>query len=327
MMSKAKKHSMKHLVLAAALALGLSTVASAGAADAPAPAPAATPAASAHVPLLWKISDRDNSIYLLGSFHLLKPGDYPLSQDVDAAMQDAKSVMFEIDMDSAMTPTAQAAMMKYQMLGEGRTLSGVLPAETRQKLEAMLKVSGATMAQVDPLDPWALSMGITVGMMQAMGFSAEAGVDKHLSAQAKALGKPVLALETLEGQLKILDAQPMSEQIFGLDQFLSDPKSMATLTQKMHADWMAGNAEALDRDMRAKMQQETPESYRLLLVARNDAWVPQLRALLDDRKAADNTLVVVGALHLLGQDGVIEKLRAKGYRVERVCTACTGAGG
>lgn len=316
---------MQHLVLAAALALGSSAVASAGAADAP--APAATPAASAHVPLLWKISDQDNSIYLLGSFHLLKPSDYPLSRDVDTAMQDAKSVMFEIDMDSATTPAAQVAAMKYQMLGEGRTLSGVLPVETREKLEAMLKVSGATMAQVDPMDPWALSMGFTVGMMQAMGFSAEAGVDKHLTAQAKALGKPVMALETLEGQLKILDAQPMSEQIFGLDQFLSDPKSMVTLTQKMHADWMAGNAEALDRDMRAKMQQETPESYRMLLVARNDAWVPQLQGLLDGRKAADNTLVVVGALHLLGQDGVVEKLRAIGYRVERVCTACTGAGG
>lgn len=325
MMSKAKKPPMKYLILAVALALGLSAIASAGAADAP--APAATLAAPVHVPLLWKISDEDNSVYLLGSFHLLKPGDYPLSRDVDTAMQDATSVMFEIDMDSATTPAAQTAMTKYQMLGEGKTLSGVLPAETRQKLEAMLKVSGATMAQVDPLDPWALNMGFVIGMMQSMGFSAEAGVDKHLSAQAKALGKPVLALETLEDQLKILDAQPMSEQIFGLDQFLSDPKSMVTLTQKMHADWMAGNAEALDRDMRAKMQQETPESYRLLLVARNNAWVPQLQALLDGRKATDNTLVVVGALHLLGQDGVVEKLRAKGYNVERVCTACTDAGG
>ncbi len=326
MVSKVKKHPMKSLVLlAAALALGLPAIASAGAADAPAPATAT--ATSAHVPLLWKISDKDNSLYLLGSFHLLKPGDYPLSPDVDAAMQDAKSVMFEIDMDSFTTPAAQAAMMKYQMIGEGKTLSSVLPAETRQKLEAMLKVSGATMAQVDPVDPWALNLGFVVGMMQAMGFSAEAGVDKHLSARAKALGKPVLALETFEDQMRIMDAQPMSEQIFALDQFLSDPQSMVTLTRKMHADWMAGNGEALYRDMGVKMQQETPESYRLLLVVRNDAWVPQLQALLDGRKAADNTLVVVGAMHLLGQDGVVEKLRAKGYRVERVCTACTGAGG
>jgi uncharacterized protein len=326
MVSKVKKHPMKSLVLlAAALSLGLPAIASAGAADAPAPATAT--ATSAHVPLLWKISDKDNSLYLLGSFHLLKPGDYPLSPDVDAAMQDAKSVMFEIDMDSFTTPAAQAAMMKYQMIGEGKTLSSVLPAETRQKLEAMLKVSGATMAQVDPVDPWALNLGFVVGMMQAMGFSAEAGVDKHLSARAKALGKPVLALETFEDQMRIMDAQPMSEQIFALDQFLSDPQSMVTLTRKMHADWMAGNGEALYRDMGVKMQQETPESYRLLLVVRNDAWVPQLQALLDGRKAADNTLVVVGAMHLLGQDGVVEKLRAKGYRVERVCTACTGAGG
>jgi uncharacterized protein YbaP (TraB family) len=70
------------------------------------------------------------------------------------------------------------------------------------------------------------------------------------------------------------------------------------------------------------MRSETPVTYRLLLVDRNNAWLPQLKARLDAHHAGDNTLAVVGALHLAGEDGLLAKLRAEGYRVERVCTAC-----
>jgi hypothetical protein len=89
----------------------------------------------------------------------------------------------------------------------------------------------------------------------------------------------------------------------------------------MHAWWRTGNVAKLDSEMRAEMASKTPESYRLLDVARNDAWLPKVEARLKDSKA-DDTLVVVGTLHLLGSDGLVEKLRAKGYTVERVCNGC-----
>lgn len=74
------------------------------------------------------------------------------------------------------------------------------------------------------------------------------------------------------------------------------------------------------------MQKEYPRLYQVINVDRNDAWVPKLEARL---KAAgtDDYLVVVGAMHLLGSDGVVEKLRGKGYQVERICTACTAQPG
>ena len=72
------------------------------------------------------------------------------------------------------------------------------------------------------------------------------------------------------------------------------------------------------------MAQKSPVSYKLVNVDRNNAWMSTLEQRL---KAAgsDDTLAVVGTLHLLGDDGVVEKLRAKGYRVERVCSVCTPA--
>jgi uncharacterized protein YbaP (TraB family) len=77
--------------------------------------------------------------------------------------------------------------------------------------------------------------------------------------------------------------------------------------------------------MAADMKREYPQLYRHINVERNDAWVPKLEQRLRD-PGKDDTLVVVGALHLLGSDGVVEKLRAKGYRVERICSACSKAG-
>ena len=89
----------------------------------------------------------------------------------------------------------------------------------------------------------------------------------------------------------------------------------------MHAWWRSGDVERLDTGMRADMAAKSPQSYKLLDVDRNNAWLPQIEKRLTGSTSND-TLVVVGALHLLGADGLVEKLKAKGYTVERVCDSC-----
>src|SRR3546814_18418771 len=74
--------------------------------------------------------------------------------------------------------------------------------------------------------------------------------------------------------------------------------------------------------MGADMRDRYPKLYRHINVERNDAWVPKIEQMLAE-PGTDDPLVVVGALHLLGDDGVVAQLREKGYAVERVCTACT----
>lgn len=284
--------------------------------------PAATPAAAAHKPLLWKVSDADSSVYLLGSFHLLKPDDYPLSKDVDAAFDDAEALVFEID---------PAEMTEPQKIGEafkqaaaypdGKSLSKVMPKPALDKLDQMMKLGGGSLAQVEATEPWAISLSMMMGMAQAAGFRQEQGMDMHFMGRAKTAGKPVSGLETFQSQIAAMDSVPYPEQAYSLGEFLDNPqKTMGELT-KLHAAWKAADLAVLDGEMRAEMAKETPESYRLLNVARNDAWVPKIAQKLDGSKS-DDTLVVVGALHLLGKDGVVEKLRAKGYTVERICSAC-----
>jgi hypothetical protein len=318
-MSLSSRLSLKTLAVAVALTVGAAF--SAVAADAPAPAAQAAPARG-HVPILWKISDHDNTLYLLGSFHLLRASDLPLSPDIAAAMADAKSTMFELDMVSMMAPENLAKVQAYQKLQGDKPLSALLPPSTREKLEALLKVSGTPMSAVDGLDAWALSMNLTVGTMMAMGFTGDSGPDRQLSLQADKEGKPRLALETLDDEFGAMERTPFDEQVLGITKFVADPRQVVVETMKLHDQWMAGDVEGLAHDALARMRSETPQSYRLLVVDRNNAWLPQLKARLDAHHAGDNTLAVVGALHLAGEDGLLAKLRAEGYRVERICTGC-----
>ena len=283
---------------------------------------AATPAAQpVRQPLLWKVSDADNSVYLLGSFHLLKQDDYPLPKVVDAAFDDAESLLFEVDPREMTAPETMATIQKYAAYDEGKSLSTVLPKPTLEKLGNLLSITGGSVQTLEQSEPWMVSLSLVLGITSAMGFKAELGLDRHLMARAASAGKPTGGLETIEDQMRAMDSVPYSEQAHGLEEFLEDPKQAIQQMQDMHAWWRTGNVAKLDSEMRAEMASKTPESYRLLDVARNDAWLPKVEARLKESKA-DDTLVVVGTLHLLGSDGLVEKLRAKGYTVERVCDGC-----
>ena len=284
------------------------------------PAPVAN---TAPVPLLWKVSDRDNSLFLLGSLHLLKPSDYPLSGDVDAAFDEAEKVVFEVALEELADPATAQKFMHAAGYGDDRRLSGVLPSVLREKLDRLLARQGGSITSIDRYEPWFVNLSLTLGMAGAQGFQAEMGLDQHLARRALEVGKPTGALESIDFQLKALDASPMDEQVAGLVDFVDRFEEMPSVLGDLHAAWRSGDVARLEQLTRVEMQEKAPVSYRIMNVERNDAWVPQLQAMLDGQGKGDDVLVVVGSLHLLGADGVVEKLRSRGYTVERVCSACS----
>ena len=313
--------TLRLLTLALAAAFALPAHADQPKPVAPAAAAAAPAAKGTERPLLWKVSDADNDVYLLGSFHLLKPDDYPMPADIDRAFDDAESLLFEVDPREMTAPETVAMMQKYMAYDNRQSLSKVLPKVTLDRLATLVSASGSSVQALEQSEPWAVSLGLVIGVSQAMGFKPDLGLDRHLMDRAAKAGKPAGGLETVDDQMKAMDAVPYAEQAQGLDEFLQDPKKAMQQLQDMHAWWRAGDVERLDKDMRAEMAAKTPQSYKLLDVDRNNAWLPQIEKRLTGSKS-DDTLVVVGALHLLGADGLVEKLKAKGYKVERVCEAC-----
>jgi uncharacterized protein YbaP (TraB family) len=287
-----------------------------------------TATASPPVPLLWKVSDADNSVYLLGSFHLLKPTDYPLSQDVDAAFADAESLVFEMPPEEMSSPALAMQMSQAAVRGDGTQLNGELPASTVALLDTWIKANSAELQKLgmsapvmQMLEPWFVGLMISITEMTKQGLDPKLGLDAHLAAEAAAAGKPTAGLETGAQQIAFLGGMGRAEQLQFLAEALSESKDAKQETAKLHAAWRNGKADVLWQDMAVQMKKEYPDLYQRINVARNDAWVPKIEKRLIESKK-DDTLVVVGALHLLGPDGVVEKLRAKGYAVERVCSAC-----
>lgn len=315
---------LKMLCLSLLAAAGLMSVALAVEQVATPASPNSAPAATTKappLPLLWKVSDGDNAVYLLGSFHLLKGDDYPLSPDIDAAFAASDKLVFEVPPEQMLDPAMAQKFLAAAGYSDGRTLSQVLPPALREKFNRILAQRGASIAQFDGYEPWFVNLSLMLGMSQQLGFSPEKGLDQHLMQRAAAANKATGGLESIDTQLQVLDSTPMAEQIVSLKEFLDKPMEMPGMLGDLHSAWRDGDIARLDELTREEMREKTPQTYRIVNVERNQAWLPQIQAMLDDAKKGD-TLVVVGALHLLGEDGVIEMLRGKGYKVERVCSAC-----
>lgn len=272
------------------------------------------------VPLLWKVSDHDNTLWLLGAFHLLKDSDYPLSPDIARAFFEAEKLVFELAPEELDGPHTQARFLASALFSDGRTLADVLPPVTREKLARLLAGQGGSIDSVAGYQPWFVNLSLVLGLAHSMGYQPDLGVDRFLMMQAARAGKPVGGLETLEVQLAALAGSPMEEQVRALQEHLDAPEQMPVRLDELHQAWRAGDLARLEQLTRLEMMRETPETYRIVNVERNDAWLERLDAML--RHDAGDALVVVGALHLLGADGLVERLAALGYQVERVCSDC-----
>ena len=278
---------------------------------------AAPALAEAPRPLLWKVSDGDNAIYLLGSFHLLKSGDYPLATSTDVAFEDAEQVVFELSPAEMADPAAGARMAQAAVRTDGSTLQQSLPADSWRKLEAFASRRGLPLANFQAMEAWYVSLVVSVTEMQALGLDPELGLDKHFADRAGKAGKPTRGLETFDQQIALFDGMSADEQRQALEDTLEEAAEMQAEIENMHNLWRSGDDKALFEATGAELKAEYPALYDRLNRDRNRAWLPRLSAMLDD-ESSDDTLVVVGALHLLGDDGVVALLRAKGYKVERL---------
>lgn len=280
------------------------------------------------VPLLWKVSDADNAIYLLGSFHLLKPSDYPLSKDIDVAFADAEELVFEVSPDEMGSPELGITMAKSGVRTDGKQLNDDLSPATVVKLDAWLSANQAAMMKVgmapqmmQMFEPWFAALTISVLEMTKHGLDPKLGLDAHFVVAGRKSGKPGYGLETGAQQVALFDTMSLDEQRQFMDEALTSSDEGPKEIEKLHAAWRAGDIDAMWTGMAADMRKQYPRLYKVINVERNDAWVPKLEHRLKKSGSVDS-LVVVGALHLLGSDGVVEKLRAKGYKVERICASC-----
>jgi uncharacterized protein YbaP (TraB family) len=263
--------------------------------------------------VLWTVHGEHNTVYLLGSIHVLRPGDGALPRAALDAYADAERLVMEIDLDDpeVADPTVLlGTMQRTALLPEGQTLRSAL-GEDYAAIAARAGESGLELAALDRFAPWFVATMLLQLELAQRGFQPELGIEQQLADRAARDGKPIEGLETAGQQFAMLAELPLPEQKRFLMMSLAESDRLDDGIEELLAAWRSGDAEALE-DMLAAAFEEFPELYRPLTEDRNRAWVERLEELLEHR---DDYLVVVGALHLVGRHSVVDLLRRRGHTV------------
>ncbi len=308
------------LVAVLPLALGFLTAQDTQVITLPAPpaAAAANPATHA-IPvargssLLWKANSATTTVYLAGSLHFGSSDMYPLPPEMEAAFQESSVLVVEVD-PSAVSPAKAISLIATSgTYPPGDTLWNHVSGRTRSELPAFAAQRGLSAEMLSRLKPWAVDLILSAQMMQAAGMRPDLGIDVHFLGQAGA-AKRTEALETAEQQMRALVNVPESEQAQALEETVTDPERAGQILKTMKAAWMQGDAAALE-SLVAEEFRKSPESRKRLLDDRNVSMAAAIEHYL---KGGEPSFVVVGAAHLIGKNGVVSRLVAKGFAVQRV---------
>ncbi len=275
-----------------------------------------TTAADSGRHMLWKIASEGGATegYLVGSIHLMKPDAYPLGAAFDEAFAEADALVFELDLDSAQAQS-QGLIGQMGMYPAGQSLETELSEETYATLQARAEELGLPLAQMQQMEPWVMSFVVPVMQIQRAGYNPQSGIDSHFFEKAKEAGKERIGLETAEEQMRLFDTLPAEKQEAFLKYSLQEAERNVEIIDEMVSAWKRGDAERLESIMQDEMQSDFPDLYDRLLVERNENWMPEITRMLSEEPVP---MIVVGAGHVVGEDGLKALLEAEGYTVEQM---------
>lgn len=264
-------------------------------------------------PALWRLTDADSEIWLLGTAHMLPPDLVWQSPRIDAALAAADTVMFETPIDDAGKEDIARLAATYGRNPPGVTLSSLLTPADRELLARVCKAVNADPAALESAKPWLAAVGLSVSYVVANGFDPNAGVEQVLEGKAKAAGKKRDYFETGEQQIRFFADLPIGAQVEFLRATLAEIETQDEDLTPMNQAWARGDAKKLAGYF-AKMDKElSPEVYNVLIRDRNKRWVGKISEIM---AGSGKTFIAVGAAHLIGDGSVVALLRKQGYKVE-----------
>jgi uncharacterized protein YbaP (TraB family) len=282
----------------------------------PAPQARPVPARPASVtriarPALWRLRDRDTTIYLFGTIHALPEGLHWHGRTLDRAFDSAGEVVMEVA-PAELGAGAARAMRQLGLDPDAPPILERVPADRRAALAALIQRSGLPASLFDRMKTWAAAITLTAINFQHMGLAGERGIETNLASAAG--DRPTTGLETAEQQLGYLDSLSEESQRALLVSTTDDEAAGRAEFERMLDAWSRGDVAGIAASFNTD-ETMTPELRRVLLTGRNARWTDWI----ERRLARPGTVfIAVGAGHLAGEGSVIADLAARGLRAERV---------
>ena len=264
-------------------------------------------------PAIWCVQGKRNTLYLLGTIHLL-PSDEQLADNIQRAYAESEQLLMEMDMDDLDVTTIQTSMMQTGLLPANQNLSSQLDTTTRRNLQSAIKAMGIESERLAHFQPWLAALTLEQLHYASQGFNADSGIESQLTRMAKHDHKPIQGLETVQQQINLFAGMERSAQLDLLRQMLEELNESPDELQSLLQAWRRGDTDQLQTYLQQGFD-ENPQLLGVLTTRRNNQWLSTLVALLDQE--SDDYLVAVGALHLLGDQGLVSLLQQAGYSVTR----------
>lgn len=270
--------------------------------------------------LLYRISGNGLSkpSYLFGTHHLAPISVIDSVKGTRTALDEAAQIIGEIDMTMNQMEL-QMKMQPFMMAPADSTLSKVISAEDLARIsprfQDMAPMPGLTLEMLEPMKPFAAQQIAIVGFMSRNmpGYDASQQLDSWFQKEGKQNGKSIKGLETPEFQADLLfNRNSIAKQAKDLVEFLDDPKKSIDEGLKLNEAYLKQDINGMAN--LSKAFEDDPDFYNKLLKERNDKWLGELPDIMKENPS----FIAVGALHLVGNDGLIEQLRKMGYTVEPV---------
>jgi uncharacterized protein YbaP (TraB family) len=270
--------------------------------------------AAGAAPALWRVSVADTQVYLFGTIHALASDAGWRTPLYEHVLADAGTVWFETDLSSGDPDTLRLLVQRYGSDPDRPLSRRLAPAD----LNALSRQTDVR--RIDHLRPWVAALMLSVQPTFARGASVEKGADLSATRTARGEAKQIRTFETLEDQVRMFASLPEPSQMRYLTDVIHERKGGRRLRPSapvsLEAAWRQGDLLRLGVRLVDEMKAKNPPLYDALLRRRNLAWADQLSAEMAANPGVE--LVNVGALHLVGEDGLPALLAARGYRVERV---------
>jgi len=261
------------------------------------------------------VTSSTTTVYVLGSIHLAKPELYPLKQPIEDAYKKSDILVVELDPSSkASLAVIQKSMQTQGLYTGGKSLKSELDHKTYIMLKKYLLKVGLSLDMMEPMRPWTVVVQLSMMEMMRLGYDPQLGIDRHFLQMAKRDHKKILELETAQEQMALLSKDDKQFQDLLLRYSLEEMDEMRPLLDTMFESWKRGDAETLAGVVSSSLVADARLDgiFDAMITKRNYAMSKKIEGYLKEDKTY---FVVVGAGHVVGEEGIVTLLLKRGYHV------------
>ncbi|MCB0805373.1 MAG: TraB/GumN family protein [Bacteroidales bacterium] len=262
---------------------------------------------------VWKISGNGKTVFLGGTVHILKEKDFPLPDEFDLAYGQADLLVFEADVKQVQSQEGMAKLMQAAIYGGDTTLQTVLSQPVYDSLSKAFSEAGMSIKMFDKMRISMTIMSLVAIKLRNMGMTNE-GVDMYYYTKAIESEKEIQFLETVEKQIHILLHMGEGFEDAFVKYSLRDLHQIETMLTELVNSWRSGNTK-FEEAIIEEMATDFPVLYNNLLAERNNDWMKTIDGYFETDAVE---FVLVGNLHMYGNEGLLNQLKDKGYKIEQI---------